>query len=589
MTDKNLQILKNYYLENNNKVNGMKLKKWFENEHPEIKIELENLLTKHQNLTNIANIAGCLIHNIQLNSFKCKTCGKELKIRNWTLKKTYCSTKCAMGDPELQKRKAETIAKDPNFWKNRQEKIQKTNLERYGTKTPAENKEIAKKMSDTCAKDPDHWKKRQEKSKQTCLEKYGVENASSTKEVREKVIQSYIKKYGVDNPNKLPEIQEKIKKSCIEKYGVDCQFKRREVQEFSIKKSWNKILQWKDWVTPMFTFEEYSGYSRNQEYKWKCTKCGNEFIQHLYHTKISDLSTFVPRCQKCYPIKVGSAKEIDLQNFCKQYFRIDERNRSLISPQELDIVIPEKKIAIEFNGIYWHSEKIKHDPNYHLNKTLACEEKGYRLIHIWEYDWINPIKQNILKEKIKAILCVDQTKIYARKCIIKEINSKIKNEFLNLNHIQGEDKSKIKLGLFYNEELVAVMTFGKPRFNKKYEYELIRYATKSRFHILGGAGKLLKYFERNYKPKSIITYADRSYSQGNMYRKIGFNLNKTTSPGYYWIKGNEILTRYQCQKHKLKDVLGNKFDKKLSENENMSLNGYIKIYDCGNLVFEKVY
>ena len=197
------------------------------------------------------------------------------------------------------------------------------------------------------------------------------------------------------------------------------------------KKSLEKILTWKDFVTPLFTFDKYTGYSRNQEYKWKCTKCGNEFVQHLYHTKISDLSTFVPRCLKCYPINIGSYKEIDLQNFCAQYFNIEKNNRQLIKPLELDIVIPEKKIAIEFNGIYWHSEQMKNDPRYHLNKTLECEKNGYKLIHIWEYDWINPIKQNILKEKIKALLGVDQTKIYARKCEIKELSSREKNEFLN--------------------------------------------------------------------------------------------------------------------------------------------------------------
>lgn len=104
--------------------------------------------------------------------------------------------------------------------------------------------------------------------------------------------------------------------------------------------------------------------------------------------------------------------------------------------------------------------------NYHLNKTLECEKIGFKLIHIWEHDWINLIKQSILKEKIKAILGIDQIKIYARKCNIKEIDSKTKNEFLNLNHIQGKDKSKIKLGLFHNKNLIAVMTFCKPGFKK---------------------------------------------------------------------------------------------------------------------------
>jgi G:T-mismatch repair DNA endonuclease (very short patch repair protein) len=580
--------LKEFYKANekDGKVNGMLLKSWLK-KNQDVNDYLNNLLIKHPNFNIIANIIYCIIRDIDFESIVCKNCKKPLNVRAMTQVSNYCSAKCAANDPELQKRKSETIASDPDYWKKRQEKIIKTNLERYGTKTPAQNKDIAKKMSETCANDPNHWKKRNEKSEKTCMERYGVKNASSTIKVREKVKKTNLKKYGVENVNKLPETLEKIKNTCLEKYGVDCQFKRKEVIETTIKKSWNKILTWQDFVTPLFTFDEYTGYSRNQDYKWKCTKCGNEFVQHLYHTKISDLSTVVPRCLKCYPINIGSYKEIDLQNFCAQYFNIEKNNRQLIKPLELDIIIPEKKIAIEFNGIYWHSDQIKNDQMYHLNKTLKCEEVGYKLIHIWEYDWINSNKQNILKEKIKALLGVDQTKIYARKCEIKEIDSKTKNEFLNKHHIQGEDKSKVKLGLFYENELVAVMTFGKPRFNNNYEWELIRYATKSGYQVLGGAGKLLSYFERNYTPKSIITYADRSYSQGNMYRQIGFSLNKISDPSYIWTKGNEILSRYQCQKHKLKELLGDNYNERLSENENMSLNGFYKLYDCGNFVFEK--
>lgn len=325
-----LEKIKEFYKSANNKINGMKFKKWL-SENKEIHNYLINELNKHKNLTSISNIAYCIANDILLDSFKCKTCSKELTINKITQANQFCSTKCAMNNSELQKRKSETISKDPEFWQKRQEKIVQTNLERYGTKAPAQNKDIAKKMSETCANDPEHWKKRNEKSKKTCLERYGVENASSTKEVREKVKQVFIKKYGVDNPNKLPETLEKIKQTCLNKYGVDCQFKRPEVINHSLKKSWEKILNWKDWVIPLFTFDDWCGYNSNQIYKWKCSKCGNEFEQHLYHTKISKLSTLVPRCLNCYPLNVGSYKEIELKNFCKQYYPdLKENDKSLI-------------------------------------------------------------------------------------------------------------------------------------------------------------------------------------------------------------------------------------------------------------------
>jgi G:T-mismatch repair DNA endonuclease (very short patch repair protein) len=343
---------------------------------------------------------------------------------------------------------------------------------------------------------------------------------------------------------------------------------------------------WKDWVIPQFTFEDWKGYNSDKKYSWECSKCGNEFVQHLYHTKISNLSTFVPRCLKCFPISNGSCKEQELADFCKQYFpKLIKHDRTLIKPYELDIVIPELKLAIEFNGVYWHSDKVKNDINYHLNKTLECEKIGYHLIHIWEYEWDDLLKQEIIKAKLKALFNVEQERIYARKCIIKEISTQQKNEFLNKHHIQGEDKSKVKLGLFYENELVAVMTFGKPRFNKNYEWELIRYATSK--HVIGGAGKLLSYFERKFKPKSIITYADRRFSQGNMYYKLGFKFSRNNVPSYIWVNDKLVYSRFQCQKSKLKELLRDNFNEDLSENENMSLNGFYKLYDCGNLVFEK--
>lgn len=209
-----------------------------------------------------------------------------------------------------------------------------------------------------------------------------------------------------------------------------------------------------------------------------------------------------------------------------------------------------------------------------------CEKEGYQLIHIFEHEW--DFNQELIKEKLKAILGVEQEKVYARKCTVKEISVKEKNEFLNKYHIQGEDKSKIKLGLFYEHKLIAVMTFGKPRFNQQFNWELIRYATSK--HVIGGAGKLLAFF-RNHYIGSIITYADRRFSRGNMYEKLGFTFLKYSEPNYWWVKNNEILSRYQTQKHNLKDILKDKFDPNKTEIENMIANGYYQIYDCGNLVY----
>ena len=155
--------------------------------------------------------------------------------------------------------------------------------------------------------------------------------------------------------------------------------------------------------------------------------------------------------------------------------------------------------------------------------------------------------------------------------------------------MQGDCKASVNIGLFYNNELVSVMSFGKPRFNKKYEWELLRFASSK--SITGGSFKLLKYFERKWNPKSLLSYADRKWSSSlsNVYQRLGFNKVGETEPGYFYAKGKTVLSRFDTQKKKLKNILGDRFFEDLSESDNMSINGYLKLFDCGNLVFEKIY
>lgn len=257
--------------------------------------------------------------------------------------------------------------------------------------------------------------------------------------------------------------------------------------------------------------------------------------------------------------------------------------RSIIPPYEIDIYIPEHKLAIEFDGLYWHSNKPK---NYHLVKTQMCEEKGIQLLHIFENEWIDPIKQDIWKSIISGKLDRND-RIFGRKTEIREIiDNKLVKEFLDNNHLQGHCPSSIKLGLFYNDELVSIMTFGKTRFSKKYEYEMIRFCNKKFLSVVGGASKLYKYFVRNYNPESIVSYADRRYSNGNLYDKLGFEFSHNSTPNYWYFKLPDIIlySRIKFQKHKLKDLLEN-FNNDISEIENMYNNNYRRIFDCGNIIY----
>ena len=249
---------------------------------------------------------------------------------------------------------------------------------------------------------------------------------------------------------------------------------------------------------------------------------------------------------------------------------------------ELDIYIPNKMIAFEFNGNYWHSLK---DKNYHQQKTLKCIESKVRLVHIFEYEWDNNDKQNKLKNYIKDILC-DKCIIHARKTHIELIDSEKAKIFLNKYHLQGYVASAIYLACIYNEEIIGVMTFGKPHFDNNYQYELLRLCWKDGIIVIGGINKLFKHFISNYNPESIVCYSDLSKFTGMGYTRIGFKLVNITKPNYVWAShhGNVTLSRYQTQKSKLiKKGLG-KIEQ--TEDEIMQLHGYYKVYDCGNLKLE---
>ena len=264
-------------------------------------------------------------------------------------------------------------------------------------------------------------------------------------------------------------------------------------------------------------------------------------------------------------------------------------NRQIIQGQELDIYIPEKKLAIEFNGDYWHSSIYK-DKKYHQNKTIACAKQGIRLLHIFEYEWLDTIKRDKIIKLIKRIVSNNKecAKIYARNTYIKEISYTESKQFLDLYHLQNNTQAYIYLGCFHSKtnKLLGVITLGNPRFNDNYEYEIVRLCWNPNFIVIGGTEKLFTYFVRNYNPNSIITYVDISKFTGNVYTRLGFKVidkNYLTTPNYMWVNlsTHKALPRYKTMKHKLiKQGLGNK---EQTENEIMSDLGYVKVYSSGNL------
>ena len=327
-----------------------------------------------------------------------------------------------------------------------------------------------------------------------------------------------------------------------------------------------------------------------------CKKHG-EFLQPPYDHK---------RGIGCPQCKSNKPEEFIIELFKEYNINYDYNNRNLIGPLEIDFYLNDFKFGIEHNGLFWHSygnnqwgaldNYHKLDKNKHLHKTIKMEEQGCQLFHIREDHLLDQKKKEIWKS-ILLNKCGFSHKVHARKLQVVNLNgyTDFVAVFLENNHLQGPCPASIKLGLQDPKTgiVYSIMTFGKSRFDKNIEYELLRFCNLRYHNVRGAASKLLKAFERAYKPQSIVSYANRDWSQGNLYKAIGFEYSHTTEPNYFYVDSNfNIIKRQQAQKHKLKSFLEIRngiFNENLSERDNMINNGYRIYYDTGNLVYHKKY
>ena len=450
--EETIVIIKEYFKgRTGQQISNTGVDKFFK-QYNNIKFKIQNILDKTPEWVTLRNIICGIVEDISLN--KCKICGKTLKFKYDKCKSVfkYCSSKCKNLDKELSKKIHETYKKnvfekygvtntaklektknkakttkllkygDENF--NNREKSKQTCVERYGVNFPLQNKEILKKLQETnlirygkeCSLLNDDVK---EKSKKTCLEKYGVEYSINSREIQEKIRNTCLEKYGeCHSLNK-----ENVKNARINSLSKNETIENRKISNLEIYgfdnyekvHAWELIQSYKDYIIPLFEKDEYENY--HKIYKWKCVRCGNEFESHIHKTMHIEEFPYLPRCWNCYPHLFGiSNSEKELVEFCKQYFpNLKENNRQLIKPLELDIVIDELKLAIEFNGSFYHSvQKDFGVPlGYHLNKVLKCNSVGYRLIHIWEDEW--NYNKELIKQKLIDIFTNNETIDYNQK------------------------------------------------------------------------------------------------------------------------------------------------------------------------------
>jgi len=440
------------------------------------------------------------------------------------------------------------------------EKVKSTNLEKYGTESPSKLPEIKNKTKKTFNEkyggftlDSEELVK---KVKKTNLERYGFEYYQSTDDYKNDIIVTNLNRYGKEYYQQTEEYKQKCLETNLRKYNTKhpSMNEKFRKENFAISNDTNYIKYLNNGIS-LFNCD------RNHEFKIH----GKHFHDRKGHN--------ITLCTICYPINEQiSIKEKELLKYVESVYD-GKILKSYRDGLEIDVYLPELNIGFEFNGLYWHSNMYKKN-NYHLEKTNHFKSKDIHIIHIWEDDWV--YKNDIIKSQISNWVGKTKNKIYARSCRVAEIhNPQIIKEFMGNNHIQGSANSVVKLGLYYEDDLVSVMTFdhfeGRKKMNNM-SWNLNRFCNRINTTITGGSSKLLKFFIKNYKPDRIISYADKCWSEGKIYDTIGFTKVNESNIDYKYIVNSK---RHHKSNYK-KSITG------VSESELI----IPKIYDCGKIKYE---
>ena len=416
----------------------------------------------------------------------------------------------------------------------------------------------------------------------TTLKKYGVTNNGQTQNALKKHEEFY------NNKDKVRDAINKNHRTKFEKYG-----NKNYNNSSKIKETYAKNHPLEYWET------------RFPDKKMAILMDKNLLKDHYKkYPVIEDLATYLNvHPQTVYRHlyihglreKYKSVEEQEIVNFIKslEITNVVQNSRKIITvekyvngeyvnrPREIDIYLPDYNLAIEYCGVYWHHEDVEHiTKDYHYQKYKACDDKKIQLLTIFSTHWHR--KKELLKQTIKNKLGLVSNSIYARKCTIDaNISIKEHREFLDKNHIQGYTTSQYQVGLRYNEDLVALMTFSLSRTGigkNEDTTELVRYSSSNR--IQGGASKLLTHFMKNYKKTKIISYSNNEWSNGNLYKALGCVLETDIKPSYWYIKRNDdkMYHRYNFAKHKLVEK---GYDSNKTERQITREMGLLKLWDCG--------
>lgn len=509
------------------------------------------------------------------------------------------------------------------------EKALKTVQERYGVESNiSQSEEIQYRIRKNSLNKynvphPAMANENREKMKQGMIKKYGDECPQRVPELRKKTVNTVNEKYGVDNVFQVEEFKKKQRESTKSRYGVEYSMQSEELRARSRKTNIEKYgaisyVQSDEYLSTLITdgskIEEYRKFCSNErDYVIKnwptsnpslqdistavgisCDSVGERAIQH----KFTDLISYN-----------RSRMEDDIVNFISivnPKLQIVRNSKSIISPYEIDIYLPELKFGIECNPTCTHNSSISDpwggppkSPSYHKHKTDKCIENQVELFHIFGYEWA--YKSDIIKSMIKSRLGQLHISLYGRNCYVGDNISAFEcKQFLDQCHRQGNAFSNIRIGLrdIRNDELVSVMTFsntrksiGKKDSDTEYTFELVRFCNKLNINVVGGASKLLKYFIKEYNPKKLVSFSDRAHTSGKLYEILGFKQVSISEPGYVWVnlKDDSYLTRVKCQKRNLTKVFEDVTEEDIqnkTEKQIMIEHGYVQVFDSGVIRWE---
>jgi hypothetical protein len=382
--------------------------------------------------------------------------------------------------------------------------------------------------------------------------------------------------------------QEKIDTTCKILYGKRFNVKKRKSQynigEHHTQKSIKNLkdLENKDFMLDLIENNHWSYIANHFGLTTKSHSSVYKFLRkHNFEPKIS--SGYSHQERKIFEF----TKSLDCD--------IIANTKSIIPPYELDIFSKKYSLAIEYNGLFWHSynqKETEEQINYHVNKTNLCEKNGIKLLHFFEHEWL--YKQEIVKSMISSKFGVYKQVYDARECDIKEIDTQIYKDFCEKNHIQGYCQAKIKLGAFHRKSnfLISIMSLSIPKFqsNKSDYLEIVRFCSLLNSKVRGIFSKFISYLNRQYGFKNLISFGNRRWCNihQNVYLKNGFEIEKIIAPNYFYYnnKNYDFISRYKARKYKLEKMFET-FDSSLSESEIMFANNYRRVWDCGSIKFIK--